>query len=240
MMVNNETGALYDVGRAFALAKAKNSDIVTHTDAVQGYLKCRFSPTALRADLITVSAHKIHGPKGIGALLVSPEALKRRDLIPTLMGGGQEGGFRSGTENVIGIVGFGAAAKEGYADLTAHLDHMKDLREYAISRLSPLSVRLNLPAGACAPHILNLTLPDIRSETMLHELSRSGICISHGSACSSHSREVSSALTAFGLTRREIECSVRVSFSIYNSREDVDKLIDAMSNALDHLVRIKR
>lgn len=240
MMVNNETGALYDVGRAFALAKAKNPDIVTHTDAVQGYLKCRFSPTALRADLITLSAHKIHGPKGIGALLVSPEALKRRDLVPTLMGGGQEGGFRSGTENVLGIVGFGAAAKEGYADLTAHLDHMKDLREYAISRLSPLSVRLNLPAGTCAPHILNLTLPDIRSETMLHELSRSGICISHGSACSSHSREVSSALTAFGLTRQEIECSVRVSFSIYNTRTDVDRLVEALDAALGRLVRIKR
>ena len=240
MMVNNETGALYDVGRAFAMAKAKNPDIVTHTDAVQGYLKCRFSPTALRADLITVSAHKIHGPKGVGALLVSPEALKRRDIVPTLMGGGQEGGFRSGTENVIGIAGFGAAAKAGYTNLSADLDHLRELREYAISRLKELSVRLNLPTGACAPHILNLTLPDIRSETMLHELSRNGICISHGSACSSHAKEISSALTAFGLTRQEIECSVRVSFSIYNSHEDVDKLIDAMSNALDRLVRVQR
>ena len=240
MTVNNETGALYDVGRAFAMAKAKSPDIVTHTDAVQGYLKCRFNPTALRADLVTVSAHKIHGPKGIGALLVSPEALKRRDLIPVLMGGGQEGGFRSGTENVLGIVGFGAAAKEGYANLTANLDRMKDLREYAISRLSELSVRLNLPTGACAPHILNLTLPDIRSETMLHELSRSGICISHGSACSSHSKEVSAALTAFGLKREEIECSVRVSFSVYNTREDVDTLVDSLRSALDRLVRVKR
>ena len=240
MMVNNETGALYDVGRAFAMAKAKNPDIVTHTDAVQGYLKCRFSPTALRADLVTVSAHKIHGPKGVGALLVSPEALKRRDIVPTLMGGGQESGFRSGTENVVGIAGFGAAAKEGHANLGDHLDRMKDLREYAISRLELLPVRLNLPVGTCAPHIINLTLPDIRSETMLHELSRSGICISHGSACSSHSREVSSALTAFGLKREEIECSVRVSFSVYNTREDVDKLVESLRSALDRLVRIKR
>ena len=240
MMVNNETGALYDVGRAFAMAKAKNPDIVTHTDAVQGYLKCRFSPTAFRADLVTVSAHKIHGPKGVGALLVSPEALKRRDVLPTLMGGGQESGFRSGTENVVGIVGFGAAAKECYVNLSAHLEQMKELRAYAISRLETLPVRLNLPAGACAPHILNLTLPDIRSETMLHQLSRSGICISHGSACSSHSREVSSALTAFGLKREEIECSVRVSFSIYNTRDDVEKLIEALRSALDSLVRVKR
>ena len=240
MTVNNETGALYDVGRAFAMAKAKNPDVVTHTDAVQGYLKCRFSPTALRADLVTVSAHKIHGPKGIGALLVSPEALKRRDLIPTLMGGGQESGFRSGTENVIGIVGFGAAAKEGYGNLANHLEQLRALRDYAIERLQALPVRLNLPQGTCAPHILNLTLPDIRSETMLHELSRSGICISHGSACSSHSKEVSSALTAFGLKREEIECSVRISFSVYNTREDVDALVEALKSALDRLVRIKR
>ena len=240
MTVNNETGALYDVGRAFAMAKAKNPDVVTHTDAVQGYLKCRFSPTALRADLVTVSAHKIHGPKGIGALLVSPEALKRRDLIPTLMGGGQESGFRSGTENVIGIVGFGAAAKEGYANLANHLEHLRSLRDYAMERLQALPVRLNLPQGTCAPHILNVTLPDIRSETMLHELSRSGICISHGSACSSHSKEVSSALTAFGLKREEIECSVRISFSVYNTREDVDALVEALKSALDRLVRIKR
>ena len=162
MTVNNETGALYDVGRAFAMAKAKNPDVVTHTDAVQGYLKCRFSPTALRADLVTVSAHKIHGPKGIGALLVSPEALKRRDLIPTLMGGGQESSFRSGTENVIGIVGFGAAAKEGYSNLANHLEHLRSLRDYAMERLQALPVRLNLPQGTCAPHILNLTLPDLR------------------------------------------------------------------------------
>ena len=240
MAVNNETGAQYDLARAFALAKARNPDTVTHTDAVQGYLKGRFSPAALHADLVTLSAHKIHGPKGVGALYVSPEALKRRDLTPLLLGGGQEGGFRSGTENVIGIAGFGAAAKEGYANLTADLAHLRALRAYAVERLSSLPVRLNLPTGACAPHILNLTLPDIRSETMLHALSESGISVSQGSACSSHAATVSRALLAFGLSAADAECSIRISFGRQNQNEDVDALVAAMQSALDRLVRRNR
>ena len=200
MMTNNETGAMYDIARAFALAKAKNEAIVTHTDAVQGYLKCRFTPAALRADLITVSAHKIGGPKGVGALYASPEALKRRDLVPLLLGGGQEAGFRSGTENTVGIIGFGAAAEEGMRELAATVSHLQALRDYAEERVSSLPVRLNIPTGKRAPHILNLTLPDIKSETMLHALSAKGICISHGSACSAKTGKLSTALTAFGVS----------------------------------------
>ena len=240
MMVNNETGAMYDIARAFSMAKAKNEGIVTHTDAVQGYLKCRFTPTALCADMVTISAHKIHGPKGVGALYVSSEALKRRDFVPTLFGGGQEFGFRSGTENLLGIVGFGAAAAEGFSSLSSALPHMSDLRTYACQRLSELPVRLNLPVGKSAPHILNLTLPDIRSETMLHALSAEGICISNGSACSSHAQHPSRALTAFGLTPAEVECSIRVSFCAENTREEVDRFVETLSNAIDRLVKIHR
>ncbi|MBR3894305.1 MAG: cysteine desulfurase [Clostridia bacterium] len=240
MSVNNETGAQYDVGRAFAMAKAKNPDIVTHTDAVQAYLKCRLSPVALGADLVTVSAHKIHGPKGVGALYVSPEALKRRDIVPLLLGGGQENGFRSGTENLVGIVGFGAAAQEGFSTLAASVQHMTELRDYARERLSALPVRLNLPKGASAPHIVNLTLPDVRSETMLHALSADGIFVSNGSACSSHSHDLSAALTAFGLTPAEIECSIRISFGVQNTREDVDALAASLESAIARLVKIHR
>ena len=240
MTVNNETGAMYDISRAFSMAKAKNESIVTHTDAVQGYLKCRLNPAAIHADLVTVSAHKIHGPKGVGALYVSAEALKRRDFTPTLLGGGQEFGFRSGTENLIGIVGFGAAASEGFATLSTALPHMSDLRAYACKRLSDLPVRLNLPTGQCAPHILNLTLPDIRSETMLHALSAEGICISNGSACSSHSVHPSRALTAFGLTPQEIECSIRVSFCPENTKEEIDRFVDVLASSVERLVRIHR
>ena len=238
MMVNNETGAMYDIKRAFALAKARDMSIVTHTDAVQGYLKCRFTPTAIKADMVTVSAHKIHGPKGVGALYVSPEALKRRDFVPTLYGGGQEFGFRSGTENVIGIAGFGAAVAEQTRELDARLKGMLDLRNYAEERLSTLPVRITRPKGARAPHIISVVLPDIKSETMLNELSHRGICISNGSACSSRSSDLSATLTAFGLDRAEIESTVRVSLSDTNTKEDIDALIDAMADSFEHLVRI--
>ena len=195
-------------------------------------------PKALSADLVSVSGHKIHAPKGVGALIVSPDALRRRDLAPVLLGGGQEGGFRSGTENLIGIAGFAAAAEEGFSALGARVERMRELRDYAEEKLLALSLAVNRPMGARAPHILNVRLPDIRSETMLHELSRSGICISSGSACSSHAKAPSRALTAFGLSPEEITCSIRISLSHNNTKEEIDLLADAMSDALGRLVRI--
>lgn len=240
MMVNNETGAHFDVARAFAMAKRKNPDIVTHCDAIQGYLKVPFTPQAIKADLVSVSGHKIHAPKGVGALYVSSDALRRRDIVPLLLGGGQEAGFRSGTENVIGIAGFGVAAEEGYASLRSDVAHMARLRDLTEEKLSQLPVRFNRPMGARAPHIVNLLLPDIRSETMLHELSGRGIFVSSGSACSSHSKDLSPALTAFGLKPSEIECSLRISFSRYNTEEEVDALAVALEEAIARLVRIHR
>ena len=240
MMVNNETGAWYDLKKAFAMAKAINSDIVTHTDAVQGYLKVPFSPAAIKADFVTLSGHKINAPKGIGALYVSPEALKRRDYIPLLLGGGQESGFRSGTENVIGIAAFGAAAKDGYLHLQKNCRHLCDLRDYAAEKIAALGLQINLPTGSRAPHILNITLPDIKSETMLHALSAYGICVSQGSACSTHAKKVSSALLAFGLPETQAECSLRVSFGVENTREDVDALVNALEQELPKLVKIHR
>lgn len=237
MTVNNETGAMYDIKRAFTMAKNRNPDIVTHTDAVQGYLKCRMTPKSVRADLVTVSAHKIHGPKGVGALYVSRDSLRRRDIVPLLLGGGQENGFRSGTENLVGIAGFGQAAEEGSANLEENLGKLESLRELTLKKLADLPLRPNLPAGKCAPHILNYTLPDIRSETMLHALSARGICISNGSACSSHSHHQSAALTAFGLSPSEIECSIRISFSVYNTLADVDALAESLAAELSRLVR---
>ncbi len=240
MLVNNETGARYDLERVFALAKQKNPQVVTHCDAIQGFMKCKFTPASLGADLISISAHKVHGPKGVGALYVSADVLKQRRLTPILHGGGQEFGFRSGTENVIGITGFGAAVKAVLPTLGESIAKMAALREYTVLKLSALDVRLNIPLGAAAPHIINFTLPNIKSETMLHYLSGEGVFVSSGSACSSHSREPSRALTAFGLSAQDADCSIRVSLSAENTEADIDTFIERLRNGLCVLVRTKR
>lgn len=240
MLVNNETGAAYDVKEAFARIRRAYPDAVTHCDAVQGFLKLPFTPASLGADLITVSAHKLHAPKGVGGLYVSNEMLKTRRIAPFLVGGGQESGMRSGTENTIGIAAFGAVVRDTLprrAEIAARLSTLRDATE---ERLAALGIQINRPTGARAPHILHLTLPNIKSETMLHHLSAEGISVSSGSACSSHANHPSEALLAFGLSAFEADCSLRISFSEYNTEEDVDALCSAMADGLARLVRIKR
>ena len=202
MLVNNETGALYSVGEAFGKIKRRYPDAITHCDAIQGFMRVSFTPATLKADMISVSGHKLHAPKGIGALYVSSELLRAKRIVPFLTGGGQEDGMRSGTENVMGICAMGAAVADmaaGRAELTAHLS---ELYSYATEKLSALDLRINLPA-ARVDHIINVTLPNIKSETMLHFLSAEGIYVSSGSACASHSKTPSGALIAFGLTPHE-------------------------------------
>ncbi len=240
MHVNNETGSVYNIKECFRIAKSINPDVVTHTDAVQSYMKMKVSPVELKADLVTISAHKIHGPKGIAALYVNSDIIKKKQLKPIIYGGGQESGFRSGTENLIGIAGFGAAAERGLKTISRDVSTLRQLREYTLSKLEDLDVKVNLPAGECAPHIINLTLPSIKSETMLHHLSACGIFVSSGSACSSNSatKKVSRALRGFGLTDAEADCSMRISFSHLNTKDDVDALIIALSEGINKLVRI--
>ena len=240
MMVNNETGAAYDVGKIFSMVKSKCPDAVTHCDAVQGFMKVKFTPASINADLVSVSAHKIHGPKGVGALYISADILKQRKMSPIVFGGGQDNGFRSGTENVVGIAGFGAAVREAYLKLEENISHMSAVREFALLKLSALDVRLNSPIGNAAPHIINFTLPNIKSETMLHYLSGEGIYVSSGSACSSHSAMPSRALTAFGLSPADADCSLRVSISEQTTESDIDALVEHLQTALRVLVRIKR
>lgn len=239
MSVNNETGAAYPVAEAFSIVKAYQSDIVTHTDAVQAYLHRPLNVKNLNADLVTVSAHKIHGPKGVGALWTSAAARKRRDFSPVILGGGQEYGFRSGTENIVGIAGFAAAAKEGFATLASDIEKMKSLRDLTAGLLAGLPVRVNLPAGDRAPHILSVTVPGIRSETLLHALSARGIFVSNGSACSSHSASPSAALTAFGLSPAESGSTIRVSFCAENAEEDVHAFANALGEEIARLVHTR-
>ena len=240
MLVNNETGALYDVKGAFDKIKRAYPDAICHCDAVQGYLKVRMTPASLGADLITISAHKIHGPKGIGALYIAPHMITEKKISPFLVGGGQEHGMRSGTENVLGIVGFGAAAAVGYKNMAKDMPHVISLREREEKKLRDIGLTLNIPVGARAPHVINLTLPDIKSQTMLNFLSSRGIMVSSGSACSSHSNHPSEALIAFGLDAHAADCSLRVSLSAYNTESDIDALAAALEDGVKSLVRIKR
>lgn len=240
MMVNNETGAAYDVKKLFSMAKRINPDVITHCDAVQGFLKVAFTPKSISADLVSISAHKIHGPKGVGALYVSPEIIKTKKLIPFILGGGQEAGLRSGTENVVGIAGFGEAAEKCRASFSTSFAHMCKLRELCEQLLEGSEVIVNAPQGARAPHVLSITLPRIKSETMLNFLSAKGICVSAGSACSAHSRHLSSSLIGFGLTPEAADTTVRVSFSEFNTEDDVRTFINVLCEGVVGLTRIKK
>ncbi len=230
MTVNNETGAVYDLKKLFAMAKAVSPDIVTHTDAVQAFMKMKLSPKSMKCDMMTLSGHKIHGPKGIGALYVSADCMKKRTLSPYTYGGGQESGLRSGTENLPAVLGFAEAVKAGIYPAS-----VGELREYILKNL-PAEIRPNIPSTA-APHILNITLPDIRSETMLHFLSSKGIYVSSGSACSSNSGHANYVLPDFGLTGKEADSSMRISLDASLTYKDADKLIEALNEGIKTLVR---
>ena len=239
MLVNNETGAVNDIAAIAALAKEKNPAVLVHCDAVQGFLKLSEPLAALPADLITVSSHKIGGPKGAGALFVREKVLQTKSLVPFVHGGGQESGMRSGTENTIGIAGFGAAAEYESKALSVTLESFAALRKYAeelIAEKLP-DVRVNTPSGRYAPHIMSLTLPGVRSETMLHFLSRSGVFVSSGSACSSNSGHKSHVLLSFGLPEKEADSTLRVSFGVQNTKDDVDNLVNSLAAGLATLAR---
>ena len=240
MLVNNETGAVYKVGEAFARIKSKYPEAITHCDAVQGFMKIPFTPAGLKADLVTVSGHKLHAPKGVAALYISADMLKKKKITPFLLGGGQEGGMRSGTENTIGIAAFGASVADISERAHECRERFAELYSYASERISSLGIKINRPSGEYASHILNVTLPNIKSETVLHFLSADGVFVSSGSACSSHSSTPSGTLISFGLTPAQADCSLRISFSEYNTKEDVDALYESLKSALARLVRIKR
>lgn len=243
MLVNNETGAVYNIPEVARRIRARAPEAYLHVDATQGYMKIPFSPEGLGADTLTVSSHKIEGPKGVGALYVSERVKKERGLAPVIYGGGQERGLRSGTENVPGIAAFGAAARVGLARIEENIAKMQSLRDRLVEKLctDPRLSEIKVARPPMhAPHIVNITLPAIKSETMLHFLSSEGIYVSSGSACSSNTGHVSSALTAFGRSEAEADCSVRISFAPTNTVDDVDALCEALVAGLARLARIKK
>lgn len=240
MLVNNETGAIYDLERAAEIIKKSCPSALIHCDAVQGFMRIPL-PKAANIDFFSVSAHKIHGPAGTGALLLRRELIKKRYLLPVIIGGGQEEGLRSGTENLAGAVGFAKAAEIMKPQMDANYAHLLDVSSYAIEKVIAAGAKVNLPEKR-APHILSITLPRIKSQTMLGLLSAGGVCVSSGSACSSNAknRHVSSALVAFGLSELDADCTVRMSLCKDNTREDIDVFAELLASGVNRLVKIKK
>ena len=228
MLVNNELGCVLPVKEAAALVKAYDKQILFHTDAVQGFLKVPFSAKTLGADMITISGHKIHAPKGIGALYIR-SGLK---LPPYILGGGQERGMRAGTEATPQIAAFGTAAEIGSAKMAQATKTMAELRAHAIDRLTA-EVDGLVVIGGGSPHILSISLPGYRSEVLMNFLEARGIYTSKSSACKKGGR--SHVLEAIGLPANVIDGALRISFSRYTTREDIDALCDALRDAKQSL-----
>ena len=222
MMVNNETGAAMPIAQMAKLVHRVCPDAVFHTDAVQGFLKVPFQAKTLGADLISVSSHKIHGPKGAGALYISP---RLRSLPPYLYGGGQESGLRSGTEAMPAIMGFAAACAAGAKTLSQDIAHEAALRDHLIQRVSAMEgVQIN--GAHDAPHILSLSVPGVPTQNTLNLLQEDGICVSAGSACAKGHR--SHVLTAMNVRPEVIDGAFRVSLCRYNTQQEIDLLADAL------------
>ena len=239
MTVNNETGAVYDVKELCRAAKAKNPRVIFHTDATQAFMKTDVNVSASGVDTMTVSAHKIGGPKGVGALYISDRLISSRSVSPLLFGGGQEGGLRSGTENTAGIAAFAAAAEYGKENYDADISKITELSEFIKSELEASGVRVNRPFRY-VPHIISATLPNIKSEVMLRFLSANGIYISSGSACSSHHPGISRSLQAFGLPAKEADCTVRISLWRQNTEEEARFLIQNIRDGIQNLIKIRK
>ena len=228
MLVNNETGAVTDISAVSRAIKAAGCPALLHTDAVQGFLKVPFQAKTLGADMISISGHKIHAPKGIGALYISQQMKPASKLLPYLMGGGQESGMRAGTEALPQIAAFGAAAETGKKQQAASMERMHALRALAVDRLNAGIEGVQFIGGG-APHILSLSLPGYRSEVLMNFLDSRGICVSRSSACKQGRR--SHVLEAMGLPAKVIDGAIRVSFSRFTTEEEVLALCSALEEA---------
>jgi len=225
MMVNNETGAIFPVQKVKEIINRKNSQALLHCDAVQGYGKLPFKASSIGADLISISAHKIHGVKGVGALYVK----KGTKLFTTMFGGGQERGLRSGTESTPLIAAFGEAVRVTFARLQEDIFHMAKLRDYCIERISKsIQTAVINSSKEGAPHIVNFSLPGTRNKEVVQFLDSKGIYISSGASCKSNHSRGPAMLESLGLSRALADSALRVSFSAMNTKNDIDILVQAL------------
>ena len=239
MYVNNEIGAVQDIKAIADIVHGYNKDIYMHTDAIQAYGKFKIFPKKEGIDLLSVSAHKLHGPKGSGFLYID----ERVNIKPIIYGGGQQRGLRSGTLNIPGIAGLGEAAKEAYEDFDKEVEYIYGLRDYLIDEITKLNdegIKLNCEKGVkFAPHVLSISISGVRAEVLLHAMEERGIYIASGSACSSNHPGLSGTLKGIGLKEEFLSSTVRVSFSKYNNKEELDFFLANLKELIPQLRRYK-
>lgn len=238
MMVNNEIGTIEPIEEAARIIHEKNPNTLIHVDAIQAYGKLRISPKKLGIDLLSVSGHKIHGPKGTGFLYVKDKT----KIKPIIYGGGQQKGMRSGTENVPGIAGLGEAAAEIYENFDEKIERMYDLKQHFVEGVRQIEgVSVNGKTGRdSAPHVVSVSVDGVRSEVMLHTLEDRGIYVSAGSACSSNKPSVSRTLQQIGLRSDLLDSTVRFSFSVHTTKEEIDYAVACMAEVIPQLRRYTR
>lgn len=238
MYVNNEVGAVEPVEEISKVIKTKNPDTLFHVDAIQAYGKFQIRPKRQGIDLMSVSGHKIHGPKGVGFLYVDQQV----KIKPLIYGGGQQRGMRAGTENVPGVAGLGAAVKEIYTNHQEKMDKLYELKDYMTGRLQELEgVYINSrPGRESAPQIVSASFEGVRSEVLLHSLEERGIYVSSGSACSSRHPGVSGTLKGIGVRQDLLDATLRFSFGMFNTTQEVDYAVEVLKEVLPVLRRYKR
>lgn len=238
MHVNNEIGTIEPVAEAARLIHEKNPDTLIHVDAIQSFGKLKIYPRRLGIDMLSVSGHKIHGPKGVGFLYVKDKT----KIKPFIHGGGQQKNMRSGTENVAGIAALGAAAEALYHGFDEKIARLYELRSYFCRGLSRLDgVTINGAEGEKgAPHIVSVSFEGVRAEVLLHALEERGIYVSAGSACSSNHPAISGTLQAIGVRRELLDATIRFSMSVESTREEADYVLAQLEELLPQLRRFRR
>lgn len=238
MFVNNEVGAIQPIDEAGEIIKSVNPRTLFHVDAVQGFGKLRLLPKKWKIDMVSVSGHKIHGPKGTGFLYID-EKVK---IKPIIYGGGQQNGYRSGTENIPGVAGLGKASELIYKDLVEDTNRLYELKKRLVDGLLKIDrVKINGPQDETgAPHIVSASIAGIRSEVMLHSLEDKGVYVSAGSACASHKHTVSDTLNAMKLSTDLMDSTIRFSLSVFTTQEEIDYTLKCIYELVPMLRRYTR
>lgn len=238
MQVNNEIGAVEPIEEAGKIIKEINPNCIFHVDAIQSYGKMRIMPKKLNCDMLSVSGHKIHGPKGSGFLYIKDKT----KVKPQMLGGGQQKGMRSGTENVPAIAGLGVAAEEIYTDFEEKVEHLYELKEYFIEQVTKIdgvSVNGHISKDS-APHIISVSIKGVRAEVILHTLEDRNIYVSSGSACSSNKPALSGTLKNIGLANDLLDSTIRFSFCVNTTKEEVDYALEVMKEVIPMLQKYTR